>query len=585
MKKLLHKSYVWLVALVAMFAMSTSAWAQDATIMCSNGSTSGEGVSITGGDYYGGFGIMAGNITISAGTNNIDKIVITDNPDFVVNKLTSNPSGVTNGSIHTWTAGDANVTSVSFSTSSTWFLSKVEVWFKAATTPEEPEPSDTPEEDGISATFDFTNSVPASQDGILCETTGGWYSNQKSLRLGSKKSVTFTAPKNFEIVSIVLEDKTTEFYRLDQLVSDQPTLTCSNNNTVATWTGKASSVTFTNNSTYTSVYSYIRTATVKIAPIVVEGPAMQFNGDGKEYEKALTTVSSSSEYGLTYSGIDIYRSGETIWEAIFTSGRPMAKIVLTGLEQMNKLTASTGTWNPNTGVWIGNAKTVRFYATETYDDYIETAQISYAPVEEESATAKGEHTNGKFYGTFYSDYDWVVPAGCTAYAVTDVTDGKMTLTVLAEEGESVANEHAVILESDSEIDSPANAVVATTLGAKNANNMLGGVLETQYVGGDGAKYYALSKKDGKLGFYWDPETYNDGASVHCPAHKAYLRVPSGGSGDSNGLSFRFDDLLTAISNANFEKGESAIYNLQGQRVNNAPKAGVYVKNGRKFIVK
>lgn len=67
--------------------------------------------------------------------------------------------------------------------------------------------------------------------------------------------------------------------------------------------------------------------------------------------------------------------------------------------------------------------------------------------------------------------------------------------------------------------------------------------------------------------------------------RAYIQAPDAESGAR--LMVNFDGVATAIENINAETlSPEAIYNLQGQRVNQgALSRGLYIQNGRKFIVK
>ena len=45
------------------------------------------------------------------------------------------------------------------------------------------------------------------------------------------------------------------------------------------------------------------------------------------------------------------------------------------------------------------------------------------------------------------------------------------------------------------------------------------------------------------------------------------------------------DEVTAIEGVNAQKVDTAIYDLSGRRVSNVIKGGIYIQNGKKFIVK
>lgn len=98
-------------------------------------------------------------------------------------------------------------------------------------------------------------------------------------------------------------------------------------------------------------------------------------------------------------------------------------------------------------------------------------------------------------------------------------------------------------------------------------------------------FYKLSWKNSSyedLGFYWGVE---GGHSITPSKNKAYLVLDA-----ANASNFRYliggeeEGTLTAIDGVVETEDVANIYDLQGKRVV-APKAGVYVKNGKKFIVK
>ena len=65
-------------------------------------------------------------------------------------------------------------------------------------------------------------------------------------------------------------------------------------------------------------------------------------------------------------------------------------------------------------------------------------------------------------------------------------------------------------------------------------------------------------------------------------NKAFLRM-----GASNVAAFRLvvDEEVTAIDGVTTEKADAPIYDLSGRRVLNTIKGGIYIQNGKKFIVK
>lgn len=133
------------------------------------------------------------------------------------------------------------------------------------------------------------------------------------------------------------------------------------------------------------------------------------------------------------------------------------------------------------------------------------------------------------------------------------------------------------------VKSTANAVTVTRLESAPAiegTNLLKPASEKMT---DGFKFYKLAydnytEKTG-LGFYWGAE--NGGAYTVKPG-LAYLAVPEEQAANVKG--FSFDGTQTGINGVEATTAKGAIYNLNGQRVEKAQR-GIYIQNGKKFIVK
>lgn len=189
---------------------------------------------------------------------------------------------------------------------------------------------------------------------------------------------------------------------------------------------------------------------------------------------------------------------------------------------------------------------------------------------------------GNYYGTFYSENAWEVPAGVEAQAV-GVTDDKLTISTLNDNDNNVvAAGTAVLLKASA----PGTYVYAESEedGVSDANNLLDGsseavTVESMSTAHPNCIYYRMTKHNGTtLGFWWGAE---DGAAFALAANKAYLAVPTQQA--SNLLGFRFGDYtITAIQEAELQNKGAAIYNLQGQRINRLQQ-GVNIVNGRKVI--
>ena len=119
-------------------------------------------------------------------------------------------------------------------------------------------------------------------------------------------------------------------------------------------------------------------------------------------------------------------------------------------------------------------------------------------------------------------------------------------------------------------------------------NLLRGTAEDTYIAGDA---YVLANSANGIGLYGailnkDAEG-NDGTThFKNNANRAYLPADVVPASAALSAGFRFDfSGTTAIEEVETENAETVIYDLTGRRVNEITKAGVYVVNGRKVLVK
>lgn len=171
-----------------------------------------------------------------------------------------------------------------------------------------------------------------------------------------------------------------------------------------------------------------------------------------------------------------------------------------------------------------------------------------------------------------ADIDFSQTDGVTAYQITEATSKKITM----EEVNKVPKGAAVMLKgsgtktlkrtTEEVADLSDNKMQACNDGSVTGNGVNGVTNTDVYVLGNG--------KNG-LGFYMLKGTLQAG--------KGYLKVSeSAGSAKQNFIAFEETTGVKAIEvNSN---ADNAIYNLQGVRVAN-PQKGIYVKNGKKYVIK
>lgn len=221
------------------------------------------------------------------------------------------------------------------------------------------------------------------------------------------------------------------------------------------------------------------------------------------------------------------------------------------------------------------------------DVTIENGQFTM-PDKSVSVTAKWEAKNeislkasmidGLCWSTFYcGDAGYRIADGEEACAYTaTVSDDKIILHML---GRVIPKGTAVIIVGED------NSISMTRDDASAAEysavNDLKGVdlptARTSLTSNDSYRLYMLSNKNNNFGFH-------SFAAANVPARKAFFTVPA--SANARSFSMVFDEEATAIRQLRKTVAESPVYDLNGRVVRgNDLKPGVYVKNGKKIVVK
>lgn len=218
---------------------------------------------------------------------------------------------------------------------------------------------------------------------------------------------------------------------------------------------------------------------------------------------------------------------------------------------------------------------------------IENGQFTM-PDKSVSVTAKWEAKNeislkasmidGLCWSTFYcGDAGYRIADGEEACAYTaTVSDDKIVLHML---GRVIPKGTAVIIVGED------NSISMTRDDASAAEysavNDLKGVdlptARTSLTSNDSYRLYMLSNKNNNFGFH-------SFAAANVPARKAFFTVPA--SVNARSFSMVFDEEATAIRQLRKTVAESPVYDLNGRVVRgNNLKPGVYVKNGKKVVIK
>ena len=212
-----------------------------------------------------------------------------------------------------------------------------------------------------------------------------------------------------------------------------------------------------------------------------------------------------------------------------------------------------------------------------------------------SGTGKGEQnvgTWGTHYGTAVTipTISYTVTVGEVGYAslYTPIAGTLLNATACAITEDELENGYVRLKEMN---DGTATAIpanqgaivvgegtytfIASDVEADWTDNLLTGTSVNTMVKGEA---YVLGNVDG-IGLYKAQLT--DGYFLN-NAGKAYLKLPTA----SPVKAFLFEDgETTAIETVETEKANAPIYDLSGRRVVNTVKGGIYIQNGKKFIVK
>lgn len=178
-----------------------------------------------------------------------------------------------------------------------------------------------------------------------------------------------------------------------------------------------------------------------------------------------------------------------------------------------------------------------------------------------------------YYATFSCDRD-VEFLEAEVFSV-DVENGTISLNEIA--SKQVPANTGVLLRSTKESDVFTYIESAPVI---EGTNLLKPASEKMT---EGFKFYKLAydnytEKSG-LGFYWGAA---EGGAFTVKPGLAYLAVPQAQAANVKG--FSFDGTQTGINGVEATTAKGAIYNLNGQRVEKAQR-GIYIQNGKKFIVK
>lgn len=231
--------------------------------------------------------------------------------------------------------------------------------------------------------------------------------------------------------------------------------------------------------------------------------------------------------------------------------------------KLGTMTLQAGGTTDNVGTWM-------------YDNFTKVAMV------DRNGQLAGDNTNWYIeavdelpvsisaarYATIYAPVALTIPEGVEAYAA-EFTDGKVMLTPV--EGTIPANTGVVLEGNQATYNFAITTTDATVTSALSGNKATANVA-------DDATAYILSKGTQGVGFYKLNSTERT-----IQGGRAFYTVPAS---TESAIAFIFGGEVTGINNAVINNTNNApIYDLTGRKVAKAVKGGLYIQNGRKFIVK
>ena len=302
-------------------------------------------------------------------------------------------------------------------------------------------------------------------------------------------------------------------------------------------------------------------------------PAQQLNAFKFTWDGKTATITSMKLYKATISTpYDYVFTGSGVLTASALAALADASATAIDATGITKATALT-TANPNCLIvanegMVTNGQNV--IVGTTCASLVLTDQKPFAAPTAFTATAASFEKTVSGAATMVLPFSATIPEGATAYNLTEVSGSDIT----AENVTSITADAPVLLNGTGTFTfTGSDAAVAATGSEPVSNGLLRGVYATGYVPADS---YVLQNGTDGLGFYKVATV----ETISVNPFRAYLTTPSG----ARALRIIYSQDATGISNLQTAGADDAVYSLSGVRVAQ-PTKGIFVKNGKKVVVK
>lgn len=194
----------------------------------------------------------------------------------------------------------------------------------------------------------------------------------------------------------------------------------------------------------------------------------------------------------------------------------------------------------------------------------------------EAVTALPVTVTAAGYASFYAPVALEIPEGVEVFYATETKGDYVSLVQI--EDVIPANTGVIIKAAATTY----NFAITDEEVAAIEGNIFKGTVNKQVVNKGTSSCYVLGIVDGKVGMY-NAVNGGDATTFINAGHKAYMCV----EGAANSAGYRFDfDGTTGITEVETENAADAvIYDLTGRRVQDMNRAGIYIVNGKKVLVK